>query len=111
MLDRGNSSSREDVAKDEGTRAIRANRASSRQSSSHRQEVEDNSEELEEETVDGCQSVIAAVLGVTLPRIAPLWYRMLVEEAFRPQGAEDAVSLATAVRLLHVVSPHVYMRW
>ena len=61
--------------------------------------------------MDGYQSVIAMVLGVTLPRIAPLWYKMFDEEASRPQGVEDVVSQATAVRRLHVVNPHGYMRW
>ena len=103
-----NSRLREDVARVEG---IRANRASSQSISSTKTEVEDNNEELEDATVDGCQSVIAAVLGVTLPRIAPLWYKMLDEEASRPQGVEDAARPATAASLLHVVNPHVYTRW
>ena len=108
MLDRDNNNRNGAVAKEEG---LRATRASSKSTSSIRSEVEDSNAELEDATVDGCQSVIAAVLGVTLPRIAPLWPKMLVEEASRPRGAEDAVRLATAASLLRVVSPHVYMRW
>ena len=108
MLDREDSSSREDVARVEGIRAIKANH---RQLSRNRCKGEDSREEQEEETVDGYQSVIAVVPGVTLPQGAPLWYRMREEEASRPQGVEDAASLATAVRLPPVVNPHVYMRW
>ena len=108
MLDKDNNNRKGAVAKEEGLRATRAN---NRSISSFRDEVEDNSEELEDATVDGYQSAIAAVLGAILPRTAPLWYKMLVEEAFRPQGEEDAARLATAASLLHVVNPHGYMRW
>ena len=108
MLDRDNSNRKEAVAKEEG---LRATRASSRSISSTRHEVEDNGEELEEEILDGYHVVIDAVLGVILPQTARTWYRMLAEEAFRPQGVEDAARLATAASLLHVVNPHGYMRW
>ena len=107
MLDRDNNNRKGAVARDVGLRATRAN---SRSISSTRHEVEDNSEELEDATVDGYQSAIAAVLGATLPRTAPLWYKMLVEEASRPQGVEDEVSLASATKL-PTVSPLVYMHW
>ena len=108
MPDRDSHNSREAVAKEEG---FRATKASSRSTSSTKHEEEDNSEELEDATVDGYQSAIAAVLGATLPRTAPLWYKMLEEEASRPQGGEDAARLATAASLLRVVNPHGYMRW
>ena len=108
MLDKGNNHNREAVARDE---EFRATRVSSRSTNSTRHEVEDSREELEEEILDGYHVVIDAVLGDILPQTARTWYRMLVEEASRPQGVEDAARLATAVSQLRVVSPHVYMRW
>ena len=108
MLDQEDNNSREAVAKEEG---LRATRASSRSTSSTRHEEEDSREELEEEILDWYHVVIDAVLGVILPQIARTWYRMLAEEASRPQGVEDAARLATAASLLHVVNPHGYMRW
>ena len=105
---RDNSNPREAVAKD---KEFRATRASSSLTSSTRHEAEDSREELEEELLDGYHVVIVAVLGVISPQIAQTWYRMLAEEASRPQGVEDVASQATAVRRLHVVSPPVYMRW
>ena len=104
----GNNHNREAVARDD---ELRATRASSTSISKFRDEGEDNREELEEETQDGYHVVIAAVHGVILPQIAPTWYKMLAEEASRPQGVEDVASPATAARRLHVVNPHVYMRW
>ena len=96
------------MARDE---EFRATRASSRSTSSTRHEVEDSREELEEEILDGYHVVIVVVLGVILPQIAQTWYKMLAEEASRPQGVEDVASQATAVRRLREVNPHVYMRW
>ena len=108
MLDRDSlSNSREDVVEAIRIRAVRAN-----SSDNHRKsKVEDSNREQLVKEEAGHQSAIAAVLGATSPRTAPLWFKMLDEEAFRPQGVEDAVSLATAARLLHTVSPHVYTRW
>ena len=101
------SSSREDVVEAIRIRAVKAN-----SSDNHRKsKVEDSNREQLVKEEAGHQSAIAAVLGATLPRTAPLWSKMLVEEAFRPQGVEDAVSLATAARRLHTVSPLVYTRW
>ena len=105
-MDSDSSSRREDVARVEEIRVIRA---SSRQPSSHKREVEDRHVEQEEE--DGSQGVIVVAIGDILPRIAPPWDKMLDEEASRPQGVEDVASQATAVRLPHVVIPHVYTRW
>ena len=108
MLDRDSlHSSREDVVEAIKIRAVRAN-----SSDNHRKsKVEDSNREQLVKEEAGHQSAIAAVLGATLPRTAPLWCKMLDEEAFRSQGVEDAASLATAARLLHTVSPLVYTRW
>ena len=108
MLDRDNNNRKGAVARDVG---LRATRASSTSISNFRDEVEDNREELEEEIQDGYHVVIVVVLGDILPQIAPTWYRLLEEEASRPQGVEDVASPATAARRLHVVNPHVYTRW
>ena len=108
MLVKDSNHNKEAVAKEE---EFRPTRASSSPTSSFRDEVEDNREELEEETQDGYHVAIDAVFGVILPQIVQTWHQMLAEEASRPQGEEDAARLAIAASLLHVVSPPVYMRW
>ena len=108
MLDRGSlNSSREDVVKAVGIRAVKANSNANH----NRVRVEEQHRDPVVEEEVGHQSAIAAVLGAILPRTAPLWVKMLDEEASRPQGVEDEASLATAVRLQPMVSPRVYMRW
>ena len=98
------------MARDVGFRAVRANSRHNPVSLRDKDRVEASREEVEEEDEDGRRSAFSAVVGVTLPQTAPLRRTMPDEEASRPQGVEDEVSLAPATRL-PPVNPHAYMRW